>query len=94
MDVKVRFRFNQITGEVELFEVTDEGIMVLSEAEHNREHDRIAAEIGNLIERNPQITEVFSDSVSIEQQTIAEPDSIEESSDTTETQEQKQRQAE
>ena len=44
MDVKVRFRFNQITGEVEIFEVTDEGIMVLSEAEHNREHDRIAAD--------------------------------------------------
>ena len=94
MDVKVRFRFNQITGEVELFEVTDEGVMRLSEAEHNREHDRIAAEIGNLIERNPQITEVFSDSVSIERQTISEPDNIEEFSDTTETQEQKQRQKE
>ena len=94
MDVKVRFRFNQITGEVELFEVTDEGVMRLSEAEHNREHDRIAAEIGNLVERNPQITEVFSDSVSVEPQTISEPANIEESSDTTETQEQKQRQKE
>ena len=94
MDVKVKFRFNQITGEVEIFEVTDEGIMVLSEAEHNREHDRIAAELGNLIERNPQIMEVFSDTVSVEQQTISEPANIEESSDTTETQDQKQRQTE
>ncbi len=94
MDVKVRFRFNQITGEVEIFEVTDEGIMRLSEAEHNREHDRIAAELGNLIERNPQIMEVFSDTVSVEPQPIPEPDNIEESSDTTETQDQKQRQTE
>ena len=94
MDVKVRFRFNQITGEVELFEVTDEGVMRLSEAEHNREHDRIATELGNLIERNPQIMEVFSDTVSVEQQTISEPANIEESSDTTETQDQKQRQTE
>ena len=94
MDVKVTFRFNQITGEVEIFQVTDEGIMRLSEAEHNREHDRIAAELGNLIERNPQIMEVFSDTVSVEQQTISEPANIEESSDTTETQDQKQRQTE
>ncbi len=94
MDVKVTFRFNQITGEVEIFQVTDEGIMRLSEAEHNREHDRITAELGNLIERNPQIMEVFSDTVSVEQQTISEPANIEEFSHTTETQDQKQRQTE
>lgn len=93
MDVKVRFRFNQITGEVEIFEVTDEGIMRLSEAEHNREHDRIAAELGNLIERNPQIMEAFSDTVSVEPQTIAEP-AQEETSNTTEIQDHKQRQTE
>jgi hypothetical protein len=94
MDVKVRFRFNQITGEVEIFEVTDEGIMRLPEAEHNREHDRIAGELGNLIERNPQIMEVFSDTISTEPSTISELAKSEDSSDVSETQDQKQRQTE
>ncbi len=43
MDVKVRFRFNKTTGEVEIFEIADQGNQSLPEAEHNREHDRIAA---------------------------------------------------
>lgn len=59
MEVRVRFRFNKVTGEVELFEVLDEGTMRLPEAEHNRQHDRIAAEVGNVIERDPRVTEVF-----------------------------------
>ncbi len=65
MDVKVRFRFNKITGEVEVFEVTDEGTTRLPEAEHNREHDRIAAELGNVIERNPRVVEVFPGSTQL-----------------------------
>jgi hypothetical protein len=59
MDVRIRFRFNKLTGEVEEFQVTDIGEMRLSEAEHNREHDRITSEVGNVIERNPRITEIF-----------------------------------
>lgn len=59
MEVRVRFRFNKATGEVELFEVLDEGIMRLPEAEHNRQHDRIAAEVGNVVERDPLVIEVF-----------------------------------
>lgn len=72
MDVKVRFRFNQVTGEVEVFEVTDEGTMRLPEAEHNREHDRIAAELGNIIERNPRIMEVYPNSLPVAQEAIPE----------------------
>ena len=58
MLVKVHFRYNPTTGEVETFEIDDQA-STLPEDEHNREHDRIAAEIGNLIERNPRITEVL-----------------------------------
>ncbi len=59
MDVKVRFRFNKITGEIDVFDVEDEGTMRLPEAEHNREHDRIAADLGRVIERNPQVVEML-----------------------------------
>jgi hypothetical protein len=60
MEVKVRFRFNKITGEVEVFDVDQEKAPGVTEAEHNREHDRVAAEIGRVIERNPLVQEVFS----------------------------------
>ncbi len=56
MEVKVHFRFNRRTGEVEAFDIDDVDSGLPWE-EHNREHDRIASEIGNLIERNPHITE-------------------------------------
>jgi len=59
VDVKVRFRFNKATGEVEVFEVEDQGVMHLSEAEHNSLHDRIAADVGRVIERNPHVIEVL-----------------------------------
>ncbi len=59
MDVKVRFRFNKLTGEVEHFEVgQDSG---LPYAEHEREHDRVAAEIGALLESYPRVTEILPD---------------------------------
>jgi hypothetical protein len=58
MKVRVKFRFNAKTGEVETFEIDDEG-STLAEAEHNQQHDRISAEIGNLVERNPRILEVL-----------------------------------
>jgi hypothetical protein len=90
MDVKVRFRFNQVTGEVEVFEVIDEGGMLSSEAEHNREHDRIAAELGNIVERNPQVMEIFANSVPIH----PEPTHIDEPLSPEEIQDQKPQQTE
>ncbi|OUL34963.1 hypothetical protein BV372_12715 [Nostoc sp. T09] len=93
MDVKVRFRFNQVTGEVEIFEVTDEGTMRLSEAEHNREHDRIAAELGNIIERNPHIVEAFP-GLATDSEVILEQPNIEEPLISPEIEDQKQRQTE
>ena len=59
MKVRVKLRFNKVTGEVEEFLVDDQDMPVLSEAEHNRKHDHIAAEIGNVIERHPRVTEVL-----------------------------------
>jgi hypothetical protein len=58
MRVTVKFRLNKATGQVEVFEI-DDLQSTLPEAEHNREHDRIAAEIGNLVERNPRVVEVL-----------------------------------
>ncbi|MDJ0837760.1 MAG: hypothetical protein QNK37_14690 [Acidobacteriota bacterium] len=60
MDVRVKFRFNSNTGRVEAFDIIDEG-SGLPAAEHNREHDRIAALLGNLIERDPRILELTGD---------------------------------
>jgi hypothetical protein len=62
MRVKVKFRFNAATGQVEQFEV-DDIESSLADAEHNREHDRIAAEIGGVIERRPRVIEQFSDAL-------------------------------
>ena len=59
MDVRVRFRFNKATGEVELFEIDDEGTTRLPLADHDREHDRIAAEVGRVIEHDAQVDEVL-----------------------------------
>jgi hypothetical protein len=58
MDLKVRFRFNKVTGEVELFDVIDIGSQRLPDSEHNRIHDQTAAAIGSVIERNPRVTEL------------------------------------
>jgi hypothetical protein len=57
MEVKVRFRFNKITGEVEEF-IVDDVDSRLPEPEHNREHERIATEIGRVIARNPGLEEL------------------------------------
>jgi hypothetical protein len=65
VEVKVRFRFNKKSGEVEMFEVDHEGPKNLSEEEHNREHERIAAELGNVLERNPRVTEILPGSIVI-----------------------------
>lgn len=65
MEVKIKFRFNKITGEVEVFDVEDTGTMQLSEAEHNKEHDRIASSLGQVVERNPQVIELPSGSATV-----------------------------
>ncbi len=53
MPTLVRFRLNKLTGDVEEFLVDDQNRR-LSEAEH----DRIALEVAQTIERRPSITEV------------------------------------
>lgn len=53
MPTLVRFRLNKLTGEVEEFLVDDQNRR-LSEAEH----DRIALEVAQAIERRPVISEV------------------------------------
>jgi hypothetical protein len=57
MRVKVRFRFNAVTGEVEAFEVDDmrDGPRL---ADHDARHDRAAAEVARIIEANALIEEV------------------------------------
>jgi hypothetical protein len=57
MKVQVRFRFNKATGEVEEFLIDEQGSQ-LSEVEHNREHDRLAHEIGRVVARHPGIQEI------------------------------------
>lgn len=57
MRVRVKLRFNKLTGEVEEFLVDDYGLPLLPEAEHNSEHDRIAAAVGRVLERHPRVTE-------------------------------------
>ena len=57
MRVKVRFRFNAVTGEVEAFEVDDmhDGPRL---ADHDARHDRAAADIARVVEANALIEEV------------------------------------
>jgi hypothetical protein len=62
MEVKVRFRFNKVTGEVEEF-IVDDVDSRLPEAEHNRQHDLIAREIGRVIERHPGLINVQSSGI-------------------------------
>ncbi len=59
MDVKVRSRFNKVSGEVERFEVEQDSRLPYDA--HEREHDRVAAEIGALLERFPRVTELPGD---------------------------------
>ncbi len=53
MPVRVRFRFNQRTGEIEEFLVDDQD-QTLSEAEH----DRIAAQIAGMVAVSPTLIPV------------------------------------
>lgn len=57
MRVKVRFRYNSVTGEVETFDVADmhDGPRL---ADHDARHDRATADIAGVIEANALIEEV------------------------------------
>jgi hypothetical protein len=57
MKVKVRFRFNAVTGEVEAFQVDDmhDGPRL---ADHDARHDRAAADVARVVEANALIEEV------------------------------------
>ncbi|MEU6242449.1 hypothetical protein [Streptomyces sp. NPDC047024] len=57
MRVRVRFRFNAETGEVELFRVDDLGGSSVG-ADHDAEHDRISAELGAVAARRPEVEEI------------------------------------
>ena len=51
MRVRVSFRVNTRTGEVEHFLIEDTGTGI--EPEHEAKHDRIAYEVGQIVERRP-----------------------------------------
>jgi hypothetical protein len=57
MRIKVRFRFNAATGEVEAFEVDDlrDGPRL---ADHDARHERTAAEVARVVEANALIEEI------------------------------------
>ena len=79
MDVNVRFRFNKATGEVEIFEVDQE--IVDDDAEHNREHDLLAAKIGGLLEKAPRVIELPPDGAARRLETATEASDGEEDED-------------
>ena len=53
MRVRVRFRVNADTGEVELFLVEDIGTGTELAPDHDETHDAIAYEVGKVVERRP-----------------------------------------
>jgi hypothetical protein len=89
MKVQVRFRFNKETGEVEDFLIDDQASQ-LPEAEHNREHDRIATDIGRVVERHPRIQEIHPGSSIATPLTNQVPEQPETSTDSTPRERQKQ----
>ncbi|MGW5128264.1 hypothetical protein ACWEQ7_30345 [Streptomyces sp. NPDC004069] len=56
MKVKVRFRFNIETGEVERFQVDDVGSGF--GAAHDATHDRVSAELGSVVADQPEVDEI------------------------------------
>lgn len=56
MNVKVKFRFNKLTGEVSEFLVDQD--QELPREQHDQAHERIAGELGRLIERFPRVMEL------------------------------------
>jgi hypothetical protein len=56
MEIKVRLRFNKRTGEIDC--VVEAPDSPLPEAEHNRRHEQLAAEVGRILEQHPRVVEV------------------------------------
>ncbi|MEU8030079.1 hypothetical protein [Streptomyces sp. NPDC049099] len=57
MRVRVEFRYNAETGEVELFQVDDIGRTTRTE-DHDATHEEIACAIGRVLDRRPVAEEV------------------------------------
>jgi hypothetical protein len=57
MRVRVKFRVNADTGEVEEFLIND--ISTEAEPAHDAVHDRIAHEVGQVVERRPSPEQVI-----------------------------------
>ncbi|KUN02856.1 hypothetical protein AQI95_25325 [Streptomyces yokosukanensis] len=60
MRVRVEFRYNAETGEVELFQVDDIGRTTRIE-DHDATHEEIAYAIGRVLDRRPGVAEVVPD---------------------------------
>lgn len=55
MSYRVQVRINKLTGEIEVFQVVDQGVG--RRAGHDAEHDEIAQALGALVERRAEIEE-------------------------------------
>ncbi|MEV5880083.1 hypothetical protein AB0L75_38930 [Streptomyces sp. NPDC052101] len=60
MRVRVEFRYNAETGEVELFQVDDIGRTTRIE-DHDATHDEIAYALGRVLDRRPGVAEAVAD---------------------------------
>jgi hypothetical protein len=72
MRVKVRFRFNAATGEVEAFEVDDvhDGPRL---PDHDARHERAAADVARVVEANALIDEVAPGAGAVTAVTVRSP---------------------
>ncbi len=61
MRVRVRFRFNSDTGEVEVFEVDDARVGP-PDFDHDERHDAASLEVARVVDPHPTVTEVAPNS--------------------------------
>jgi hypothetical protein len=79
MRVRVKFRYDPSTGQVSYFQVDDVTDAPLA-VDHDATHDRITAEIANVIERGALIDEVMPSGPAVplsREDTTAEPSAAE-----------------
>lgn len=72
--VKVNFRVNVATGDVEEFLIED--ISTEREPEHDAVHDRIAHEVGTVVERRPAPMQVIGGAAGGADQLVYRPDEM------------------
>jgi hypothetical protein len=77
MRVRVEFRYNSGTGEVELFQVDDLG-RTTQVQDHDAAHDEITFAIGQVLERRPGVEEVVDTGHGAAPVRAPEPDDPEE----------------